>query len=308
MVSNLDVSDIRYSDNLMILRYPIAGYISDKILVKSCNEAETPSKSKTSRIDSFFNKEKESLSEVIAQLVAKDGFSFHQIARSELTRRAFKSDGCDILVSLQGVRNQFMMEYKLTWESKSNDILAAKEEGASFSISFDESTSVRRRRYIKLNLHSATNFKSLGVIGINGSMNTEKTIQFMHDPLEKVHLNLGNGIVATITDGASVMMNFGKTTTPIHVACLAHAIHLCICDILYKRDTIMGGLKNSCDEVDDDNKNEDDDCDIDSNDFENQDFEQEAPKLVPELCKVVSKVRKIVQFFRKSPIRNDENL
>ena len=133
--------------------------IKHKIPVKSCNIAETPSKSKTSRIDSFFKKKKESLSEVIAQLVAKDGFSFHQIARSELTRRAFKSDGgFDIPVSRQGVGNQFMREYKLTLESIANDILAAKEEDASFSISFDESTSVRNRRYVNLNLHNATNF------------------------------------------------------------------------------------------------------------------------------------------------------
>ena len=63
--------------------------LKHKILVKSCNEAETPSKPKTSRIDSFFKKEKESISEVIAPLVAKDGFSFSQIAKSELTRRTF---------------------------------------------------------------------------------------------------------------------------------------------------------------------------------------------------------------------------
>jgi len=54
--------------------------LKHKFLVKSCNAAETPSKSKTSRIGSFFKKEKESLSEVIAQLVAKHGFSFNQIA------------------------------------------------------------------------------------------------------------------------------------------------------------------------------------------------------------------------------------
>ena len=29
-------------------------------------------------------------------------------------------------------------------------------------------------------------------------------------------------------------MKFGKQTKPIHIACLAHAIHLCVCDILYK--------------------------------------------------------------------------
>ena len=145
--------------------------LKQKILVKSCNEAEIPIKSKTSQIDSFFKKEKESLSEVIAQLVAEDGFSFSQIAKSELTRRAFKSDGNDFPISGQGVRNQFMREYKLTSESIANDILAAKEKGARFSISFDESTSVRSRRYMNIDLHNATNFQSLGLIRINGTCN-----------------------------------------------------------------------------------------------------------------------------------------
>ena len=49
-----------------------------------------------------------------------------------------------------------MREYKLTSESIANDILAAKEKGARFSISFDESTSVRNRRYMNINLHNAT--------------------------------------------------------------------------------------------------------------------------------------------------------
>ena len=240
------------------------------------------------------SRRKRNRSEVIAQLVAKGGFSFSQIARNELTRRAFKSDGFDIPVSRQGVRNQFMREYKLTLESIANDIPAAKEKGARFSISFNESTSVRNRRYMNLNLHYATNFQSFGLIRINGSMNTEKAIQLVRDRLEKFHLNLDNDIVATITDEASVMMKFGETTTPIHIACLAHAIHLCFCDILYKKNKIMGGLKNSCDEEDDDDdENEDGDFDKDSDVFENQDFDQEAPKLVPELGKVVSKARRL---------------
>ena len=47
---------------------------------------------------------------------------------------------------------------------------------------------------------------------------------------------------------------------------------------------------------------------IKTDDFENRDFDQDVPKLVPELGKVVSKVRKIVKLFRKSPVRNDDNL
>ena len=42
-------------------------------------------------------------------------------------------------------------------------------------------------------------------------------------------------MVATITDGASLMVKFGKDTCPEHVTCYAHAIHLAVCDVLYKK-------------------------------------------------------------------------
>ena len=84
-----------------------------------------------------------------------------------MTRRAFKSDGFDIPVGHQGVQNQFISEYKLTLESIVNDVLAAEEKDARFSVSFDESTSARNCRYMNFNLHNATKFQSLGLIRIN---------------------------------------------------------------------------------------------------------------------------------------------
>ena len=44
---------------------------------------------------------------------------------------------------------------------------------------------------------------------------------------------MGEDVVATITDGVSVM-KFGKETEPHHFSCLAHAIHICVCDVVYK--------------------------------------------------------------------------
>ena len=41
--------------------------------------------------------------------------------------------------------------------------------------------------------------------------------------------------MGTITDGGSVMMKFGRNTSPLHIACMVHTIHLCICDVLYKK-------------------------------------------------------------------------
>ena len=48
-------------------------------------------------------------------------------------------------------------------------------------------------------------------------------------------LDLNKDVVATVTDGASCMVKFKKDTCPEHVTCYAHAIHLAVCDVLYKK-------------------------------------------------------------------------
>lgn len=75
--------------------------LKHKAVVKSCNEADALERPK--RVDYIFKKRRESVSEVIAELVAKDGFSFNQIARGERTGRAFKSDSIDIPKNHQNV-------------------------------------------------------------------------------------------------------------------------------------------------------------------------------------------------------------
>ena len=92
---------------------------------------------------------------------------------------------------------------------------------------------------MNLNLHDGQSFQSLGMIRVKGSMKSERAIKhvqgrFFQGRLAKFNLNLDMDIVATITDGASVMMKVSRETSPLHIACLSHAIPLCICDVLYK--------------------------------------------------------------------------
>ena len=91
----------------------------------------------------------------------------------------------------------------------SEKVNTAKKNEDRFSISFDESTSVRNRRYMNLNLHDGQSFQSLGMIRVKGSMKSEKAIELVQGRLAKFNLNLDTDIVATITDGASVMMKVG---------------------------------------------------------------------------------------------------
>ena len=66
-------------------------------------------------------------------------------------------------------------------------------------------------------------------------MSSERAVELVEQRLIDCNISLDSDIAATITDGASVMMKFGRITNPIHVTCLAHAVHLSICDVLYKK-------------------------------------------------------------------------
>ena len=75
-------------------------------------------------------------------------------------------------------------------------------------------------------------------------MKSEKAIELVQGRLAKFNLNLDTDIMATITDGASVMMKMGRETNPLHIACLFHAIHLCICHVLYKEKQKINKFNN----------------------------------------------------------------
>ena len=64
-------------------------------------------------------------------------------------------------------------------------------------------------------------------------MVTERAIELVHERLYEYALSLNDDTVSTITNGASSMINFGRETEPSHFFCLAHAIHVSVCDVGY---------------------------------------------------------------------------
>ena len=206
-----------------------------KIEVKSCLDIEDRPKPKIRKIDSFFKSKKPSLEEILSQLTAVDGLTFNQIARSERLHRAFKADGYVLPKSHQHVRNLVIKNFENVKKLVKEELDEIKLNNGRFSITFDESTSARSRRYMNINCHFQGGFHSLGLVRIHGSMDTKKAIRLVEDRLNCFGLDLNTDIVAMITDGASLMVKFGKETSPLHVICYAHAIHLAICDVLYKR-------------------------------------------------------------------------
>ena len=86
------------------------------------------------------------LGEVIARFVSKDGFSFNQIAKSELLHKFASCAGFVLPKSPQRIRDIFIEEYRKTLAVVKGEIKEQKEQKKRFSISLDESTTKRNRR------------------------------------------------------------------------------------------------------------------------------------------------------------------
>jgi len=92
-----------------------------------------------------------------------------------------------------------------------------RKEGKRFSLTFDEWTSVRNRRYMIVNVHEdGPRFWSLGLIRVHGAMPAETCVDLIKKKLQEFGLNLEEDIVAISTDGASVMCKVGKLISPEH--------------------------------------------------------------------------------------------
>lgn len=106
-----------------------------------------------------------------------------------------------------------------------------------FSMAIDEYMSVRRRRYFCITLRASDDKKeiNLGLVRIFGSLPAEKMAVDVKKHLELFSLNLDEDIVASTSDGASVMKKYGRLISSIIQLCFNHAIHLGVCDCLYKK-------------------------------------------------------------------------
>ena len=114
-----------------------------------------------------------------------------------------------------------------------------KKDKICFSITLDEYTSSRNRRFININVHVKNRHWNLGMVKIFGSMPADKAVTIVREKLKEFGICLDSDIVAATTDGADVMKKFGKAILPTHQLCLAHGIHLAVCDVLYKTTPVQ---------------------------------------------------------------------
>ena len=178
---------------------------------------------------------KRRIDEDVAKLACQDDISFVRIAWSSFIQESFKKFDYDSAPpsSSLSVKNMVMKYAEEKKESLRTYFENEAKLGKRFALTLDEYTSLQNVRYININVHDENTHWSLGMEKLRESINSARLTEIVSKKLTEFNLELNKHIVGCTTDGASVMVKFGKEIAPFHQQCVAHTIHLSVCDVLY---------------------------------------------------------------------------
>lgn len=142
--------------------------------------------------------------------MAIDNVSVNFITKNEFIRSAFRLKSMKLPLSPDRVMDL------IHTDAANKRIVVIKvlsniiDDGGRLGMIIDEWTSLRRRRYFNLTLTYENMSFNLGMVRIKGSFTSENCLKAVYAHLGRFSLKLKNHIVATINDGASVMVKYGK--------------------------------------------------------------------------------------------------
>ncbi|CAB3252337.1 unnamed protein product [Arctia plantaginis] len=157
-----------------------------------------------------------SMQVMVSRMAAVDGIPLRTFSKSQDLKYLFEKTGNKLPTTADTVRNIILKDFAKRKLEIINEIKIILLDENKFSISFDEWTSIKNRRYIGLTLHSPnfardSSFRNLGLIRIHGSMNAASCVKSIEAKLDEYGVSLTNDIVAQTTDGCSLMVALGKS-------------------------------------------------------------------------------------------------
>lgn len=283
---------------------------------KDNNDEEQPAKRFKQQTLSFPTVNKMTPNEAFAELLCKDGFTANQVRKSRIIKKGLAAEN----IQLPKSNNTIMKHVHDFCTEKQKELRTVlqreKQIGKKWSLSFDEWTSKRGRRYLNISLHGNVRIDCLGMIRVIGSLTSVRTEQLIKSKLTEFGLDYNNDIVAIIGDGAAVNCKFMRNSGLEYQVCMDHGIHLAVSGSLYKNipkldteayDTPLEGNRDQNDEDDNYSEDSDDDftSDIDETDEERGDTDSEQEELINiNLKDSINAVRKIVMLFKRSDLQN----
>lgn len=206
--------------------------------VETASKEQLNNNSKTkkpTKITHYLNKtDDDSFPALASRMVAKDGLPFNKFCTSNDLRNLLTAKGYTNLPKSPNTVKHLVMKYaEKIRQLVISELSHRVQQGENFSLSFDEWTSIRNRRYMNVNIHSQKEFWNLGLSRVYGNMPAEKCVELLKKKLADFGVDIKN-IVSITTDGAAVMKKVGKLININQQLCLAHGIHLAVTKVLYK--------------------------------------------------------------------------
>jgi len=233
-------------------------------------------------------------------MVAVDGLPFSTVSRSVSIRSMYEAATNAVMPhSSHTVREIMIRCYNEKKAEVVNQLSKLKMVDKRFSLTLDEWTSAANKRYMNINLHGNGEIWNLGLSRINGTFSAEACLDDVKIKLVEFGLNLNKDIFGIGTDGASVMKKFGRLSGAKHFLCMAHAIHLAVVGVLYKKN------KNQESNHQDNATEVEEEEDLDAVQTPLSELEDEVPEVVSTFADVILKARKVVKIFRNSPLKSE---
>lgn len=235
----------------------------------STEQSPSTSNPKVSAVSSMLAfVKRRSLNEELARLVANDGFSVNGITKSEFIRQSFANKGMKMPNSQTTVMKLIRDFYDEAKCKTMQEIQKRITDDQMVSLTLDEWTSVSNERYLNINIHFMDGYMiNLGLVAVSGSLPAERIVEEVKKALKSFNIKPDNVFGAT-TDGAAVMIKFGKSSGYWHQLCYNHGLHLAVCDVLYKNAPASADSDSSDEEeADDDNGSNDDELDLDGDEL-----------------------------------------
>jgi hypothetical protein len=160
-------------------------------------------------------------------------------------------------------------------------------------------------------------FSTFFIIILTGKCGSLESLQLVTKHLEDYGIDFKRDVIGSTGDGARVMLKFGEDSPADYFICMNHGIHLAVVDVLYKNKFSNINIETCESSEEDANSNSDDDTDdvasVEENDKKTEEVNYFYTKtysyknfhnLNISYQKAVDETRRVVKYFRKSPLKN----
>ena len=186
---------------------------------------ERASEKRQITVGNFFAQKK--LQNIVSDL-ATHGISIRAITRNKYNRQSIARDKFKLPANESDVMKLLHKDFNEKQTKKKDDTIKLKVANkVKFSMTFDEVTTLRGRRYSGVNIHDKTDkvtYKT-GLIRILGSCSALDIFEIMKH-LGVFGITMKKGLVASTQVGASVNKKYIRNIDIIDQFCLNHGLHL----------------------------------------------------------------------------------